>query len=119
MLLLLGRSLLLSHVLWHSVLTLLEVLTRRHVVLLLELVWVLCRKSVASSNISGLHLQRLLVPSRLSLQDDVDTYKLPFATIDRTPLVLYARNTILDSPVIFPEFGVLIFNKLVDDPATV
>jgi hypothetical protein len=118
LLLLLGRPLL-SHVLLHVGCTLLEVLTLRHVVLLLDFVVVLSSKAIASTHSAALHLQRLLKSSWFSLEDDIHAHQLTFATVDRTPLVLHARDAILNGPVILPKLSVLIFNELVDDPPTV
>ena len=119
LLLLLGRSLLLTHILLHVGLNFLEMLSLRHIVLLLELIGFLSHKSIAGTHSPRLHLQRLLVTSRFSLQDDVYTYELSFAAIDRAPFVLHTRDAVLDGSVVLPELVVLIFNKLVDDPATV
>ena len=117
-LLLLGRPLL-SHVLLHVGRTLLEVLTLLHIVLLLDFVGVLCSKTMANTRSATLHLQRLLVSSRFRLEDDIHAHQLSFATINGAPLVLNARDTILDGPVVLPKLSILIFNELVDDPPTV
>lgn len=62
---------------------------------------------------------RLLEAGLLRLENDLYTFELAMATIDRAPFDIDASNGVLECPVVLPELPGLVFDKLIDEPTAI